>query len=331
MPEIDLSVITVSFNTCDILRETLAAVQRHRGTLRMEQWVVDNASTDGSVGMIRHDFPDALLVVNQENVGPGRARNQVIPRCRGRYILNIDSDVQVHPGTMQALVAYMDEHPDVGAAGCKLLNPDGSYQRSVGNLHHLGPAIRRKIGTIVTRRQREDYSALAEPVNVGWLVGSICIYRQSALEHVGGFDPRFFIYRDDLDLHTRFHQKGWKIAYLPGVAVTHLQGRTADRNFAAARFDYEYGWLLFSRKYGPRWWYWYRRGALLARSYYLTRLASDESLRQRFWGKNPLLLRSVYAELLRASLPGRGLAASSAPPAAVNGIRPSAERETRTR
>src|ERR1700694_3146118 len=179
MPDIDVSVITVSFNTCDILRDTLEAVQRHHGTLRIEQWVVDNASTDGSVGMIRHDFPETQLVVNRENAGPGRDRNQVIPRCRGRYILNVDSDVQVHPGTMEALVAYMDQHPEVGAAGCKLLNPDGSYQRSVGHLHHLAPAITRKIRTVLSRRQREDYSALTQPVNVGWLVGSVCIYRQS--------------------------------------------------------------------------------------------------------------------------------------------------------
>src|ERR1700694_1842234 len=74
------------------LHDPPEAVQRHRWTLRIEQWVVDNASTDGSVRMIRHDFPDAQLVVNQENLGPGRARNQVIPRCRGRYILIIDSD-----------------------------------------------------------------------------------------------------------------------------------------------------------------------------------------------------------------------------------------------
>ena len=331
MPDIDVSVITVSFNTCDILRDTLEAVQRHHGTLRIEQWVVDNASTDGSVGMIRHDFPETQLVVNRENAGPGRARNQVIPRCRGRYILNVDSDVQGHPGTMEALVAYMDQHPEVGAAGCKLLNPDGSYQRSVGHLHHLAPAITRKIRTVLSRRQREDYSALTQPVNVGWLVGSICIYRQSTLEQVGVFDPQFFIYRDDLDLHTRFDRAGWKVAYLPGVAVTHLQGRTADRNFAAARFDYEYGWLLFSRKYGPLWWYWYRRGSLMARSFYLARLSGDEALQRRFWGKSPLLLRGIYAELLRASLPIHSLAASSAPPAAVNAVRPSAEPETRTR
>jgi GT2 family glycosyltransferase len=319
---LDLSIVTASFNTRDVLRTALEAVQRNRGRLQVEHWVVDNASTDGTVEMLRREFPSVKLVVNQENLGPGRARNLVIPACRGRYILNLDSDVIVHPHTMDALVEYMDQHPDVGAAGCRFLNADGTHQPSSRHLREMGPAIKRRIRATFTRRRGKEFTAATSPVSVGWLVGAICIYRKAALQQVGHFDPQFFIYRDDLDLHTRLHLRGWKVAYVPTVSATHLLARSADRNFAVARFDAEYGELLFTRKYGPRWWYWYRRLSLVVRAFYFSRLCSDDGLRQRFWGKNPAMLRQVYAELVRASLPipGRRLAASSAPPPGVNWI-----------
>jgi GT2 family glycosyltransferase len=312
----DLSIVTVSFNTRDVMRETLTAVARHRGRLEIEYWVVDNASSDGTVAMIRSEFPQVELVVSPENLGAGRARNLVIPSCRGRYILNLDSDVMVHPGTMEALIDYMDQHPDVGAAGCQLLNADGSHQASTRHLRQVGPAIKRRIARLLGRRDT-DFRAPTSAVSVGWLVGAICIYRKSALEEVGLFDPRFYLYRDDLDLHTRLHMKGWQVTYVPTVSVTHLLARSADGNFAVARFDDEYGELLFTRKYGPPWWHWYRRLSLLVRGLYYSRFCPDDKLRRRFWGKDPAVLRRVYAELVRMTvpLPGRRLAASSAPPA----------------
>jgi len=312
----DLSIVTVSFNTRDLLREVLAAAARHRGRLVLEQWVVDNASSDGTVEMIRREFPEVKLLASRENLGAGPARNLVIPSCRGRYILNLDSDVTVHPGTMEALVDYMDQQPDVAAAGCQLLNADGSHQVSTRHLRRVGPAIKRRIAGLAGRRDTE-FKAPTSAVSVGWLVGAICIYRKAALEEVGLFDPRFYLYRDDLDLHTRLNMKGWKVVYVPTVSVTHLLARSADRNYAVARFDDEYGELLFTRKYGPPWLYWYRRLSLLGRGLYYVRLCRDDKLSRKFWGKDPAVLRRVYRELVRLTLPipGRRLAASSAPPA----------------
>ena len=316
MAELDLSVVTVSFNTCEILGDSLEAVQRHGGRLKIEQWVIDNGSTDGSAEMVRRRYPAVNLIVSQENLGPGRARNLAIPACAGRYVLNIDSDVIVHPGTMETLVDYMDQHPDVAALGCKLLNPDGTYQATTRHLRQVVPATTRKIRATLSRR-RDDPGSAASASNVGWLVGALCLYRKTALDQVGPFDPRFYIYRDDLDLHTRLHRHGWKVAFLPSATATHYLGKSADGNFAAARFDAEYGELLFTRKYGPMWWYGYSRLALLVRASYFSRFCPDDKLRRRFWGKDPAVLRQVYAELARASLPipGRRLAASSAPPA----------------
>jgi GT2 family glycosyltransferase len=312
----DLSVVTVSFNTRDLMREVLTAAARHRGRLKIEHWVVDNASSDGTVAMIRREFPNVELLVSTENLGAGRARNLVIPSCRARYILNLDSDVMVHPGTMEALVDYLDQHPDVAAAGCQLLNADGTHQASTRYLRQVGPAIKRRIAGL-TGRCDTEFKAPTSAVSVGWLVGAICIYRKAALEEVGLFDPRFYLYRDDLDLHTRLNLKGWKVAYVPTVSVTHLLARSADGNFAVARFDDEYGELLFTRKYGPPWLHWYRRLSLLGRGLYYARLCPDHKLRRKFWGKDPAVLRRVYRELVRLTLPipGHRLAASSAPPA----------------
>jgi GT2 family glycosyltransferase len=317
--EPDLSIVTVSFNTRDILRDALQAVEAPAGRLRLEHWVVDNGSSDGTVEMVQREFPRVSLVINPANAGTGPARNLVIPSCRATYVLNLDSDVIVHPGTMPALVDFMAAHPTVAAAGCKLLNADGTYQRSARHLRQIRPAIARKVRAILTR-QVDDFSSVTTPIDVGWLVGALCIYRRDALEQVGLFDPQFFIYRDDLDLHTRLRLAGWQVAYVPTVTATHLAARTSDKNYAVARFDDEYGDLLFTRKYGPRWWYWYRRVSLATRSFYYARICSDRRLRDRFWDKSPAVLRRVYGELFRASLPipGRRLASSSAPPAGID-------------
>src|SRR5688572_9666781 len=125
-----LSIIIVSWNTASLLENCLASILAGPPTSPFEIWVVDNASTDDSPWMVRKKFPQVHLIENRENVGFARANNQAIQRCMGKYILLLNPDTVVASGALQALVDFLDKHPEKGAIGPRILNPDGSLQIS---------------------------------------------------------------------------------------------------------------------------------------------------------------------------------------------------------
>src|SRR5579862_14385 len=126
----DLSIVIVSFNTRDMLRACLASLPASVEVLRAEVWVVDNHSPDESAEMVRREFPQIRLIANQDNAGFTRANNQALKRCCGRNVVILNPDTEPEPGSLAILSRYLDEHPDVGAVGPKLLNSDGSLQHN---------------------------------------------------------------------------------------------------------------------------------------------------------------------------------------------------------
>ena len=124
---LDVSVIIVSYNVRAFLRQALRSVQRSLQGIRAEVFVVDNDSEDGSCTMVRQEFPEVQLIANEDNVGFAKANNQAIGRARGRYLLILNPDTVVQQCTVQKLAAFLDAHPDAGASGCQILNPDGSF------------------------------------------------------------------------------------------------------------------------------------------------------------------------------------------------------------
>ena len=124
---IDLSVVIVNYNVREFLEQTLRSVFRAQADLNMEVFVVDNNSVDGSPAMVRTHFPEVHLIVNASNAGFGAANNQAIRKARGRYALVLNPDTIVQENTLVTLVRFLDEHPDAGAAGCKILHPDGTF------------------------------------------------------------------------------------------------------------------------------------------------------------------------------------------------------------
>ena len=122
----DISVVVVNYNTAHLLGELFAALEASRGTLKLQVIVVDNASRDGSVDILRAKYPDVELIENPTNVGFGRANNQALPRIRGRYILLLNTDAFVAPDTLQKTVDFMEAHPRCGVLGVKLVRRDGT-------------------------------------------------------------------------------------------------------------------------------------------------------------------------------------------------------------
>src|SRR5690606_1303613 len=124
---VDVSVVIVNYNVREFLEQALESVARASAGLTVETFVVDNDSADGSVAMVRERFPDVRVIANEENVGFARANNQAIREARGRYLLILNPDTLLQEDTLQALVGFMDRHPEAGAAGCRILNPDGTF------------------------------------------------------------------------------------------------------------------------------------------------------------------------------------------------------------
>ena len=232
--EYDLSVVIPSYNTRDLMEQALRTVAEASNDIRVEILVVDNASRDGSADMVAERFPEVELIRIERNLGFGGSNNTAFARVRGRHILLLNSDTIVRPDTLRTMVSFMDEHPDAGAAGCRILNPDGTLQLDcrrgfptpaaafykLSGLSRLFPQSQR------FARYNLTYLDPDEVNEVDALSGSCMIVRRQVLEEVGGFDEAYFMYGEDLDWCFRMREAGWKIYYTPATEIIHFRGES---------------------------------------------------------------------------------------------------------
>ncbi len=250
----DLSVVIVNWNTCDLLARCLRSLAETVLDTRFEVWVVDNNSSDGSVEMVRRDFPAVRLILNSENVGFARANNQAIARCRGRHLLLLNSDTRVLSGSVDRVVRFMDEHPRAGVAGVRLLNPDGSFQAGYTPFPTLGQEflILSTLGRRVCRPTFPSYGPQVEwgPQRVaGYLEGAFLLARRQAADQVGGLDERIFMYAEDVDWCYRFHRAGWEVWYLPAAPIIHYGGQSSRQRRAQMEAQLYGSRVYFFRKH----------------------------------------------------------------------------------
>lgn len=232
----DLTIVVVNWNTRELLRQCLDSIPCGlESAHRAETWVVDNASQDGSAAMVAETFPDVHLVANDTNVGFARANNQAIRQARGRYVLLLNSDTKVLPGALSALVQFLDGHPNAGAAGCRLLNADGTKQRSawmhypnLGSvataafwLNHL-PLLKKR-----ARREEETLNAATNPVQVKHLLGACLMVRRLLLDKVGLMDEDYFMYLEETDWCQRINAAGAGVFFLPSAEIIHFGQQSA--------------------------------------------------------------------------------------------------------
>ena len=227
----DVSVIVVNYNTAHLLHRMWDALQRSRGNLRMQIIVVDNASRDDSVALLRRDFSDAQLVVNETTVGFGRANNQGLSLATGRHVLLLNTDAFVAPDTLRKTIDYMDTHPDCGVLGVQLVGDDGERQPSCRyfptpwnvflartGLAGFFPRVR------MVDDMGWDHASVRE---CDWVVGCYYLVRREVIDEVGLFDPRYFLYSEEVDHCKAAKQAGWKIVFFPDTSVVHLGGESA--------------------------------------------------------------------------------------------------------
>ena len=248
-----LSIIIVNWNTEELLAGCLRSVYETVYDSRLEVFVVDNASTDGSTEMVREQFPQVLLVENSENVGFARANNQAIRRCRGCFVLLLNSDTEVYPGALEAMLRFMEEHPQSGGCGPRLLNPDGSLQASC---HPMLTTTREfwrlmfldRFWPRATYAQERWSLDRARPVEV--LKGACFLLRRAALDQVGLLDEQYFMYTEEMDLCYRLLQAGWQLWWVPQATVKHY-GEASSTQVAESMYVQLYrSKVQFHRKFG---------------------------------------------------------------------------------
>lgn len=227
--DVVLTIVIVNYNSGELLRECLRSVYASDTRNRFRIHVVDNHSTDQSPEMLAKEFPRVILTRNRRNVGFGRANNQVFRAVRDtRYFLALNPDIVVTPGSLDTMCGFMDEHPAVGICGCKLLNPDGSLQFSCRTWPHPLTILLRGLRVeqlLPKNRLFLDYYMRdwdhEERAEVDWVLGSCMMIRRTLFSEVDGFDERFFMYYEDVDLALRAWEAGWKVVYIPDVHMLH--------------------------------------------------------------------------------------------------------------
>jgi len=265
---LDLSIVIVNWNTLNLLAQCLESLvtspnlqisdsldqpgSHHLSPVRIEVLVVDNASTDGSTAMVRARFPWVRLIENQENVGFARANNQAIRESQGHFVLLLNPDTEVKSGALKILVRFMDAHPQTGAVGPRLLNPDGTLQASC----HPAPTLPGELWRLSHLDALWPYAlypmsewALDTPRRVDVLQGACLLLRRSALDQVGLLDEDYFMYSEEVDLCHRLKQTSWSLYWVPEAQVVHYGGQSTQQVAAEMFLQLYQSKLLYFRKH----------------------------------------------------------------------------------
>jgi GT2 family glycosyltransferase len=249
-----LSVIIVSWNTCELLTQCLNSVFESTKTIPLDVWVVDNASKDGSPDMVRRLFPQVKIIENPGNVGFAKANNQAIEQSSGNYVVLLNPDTIVKPGALDELAYFLDIHPQAGAVGPYLLSPDGSLQRSC----YPFPTLSREFWRLLHLDLLQTYGVYdmsswdhdtAQSVDA--IQGACLMLRRETLDQTGLLDPSYFMYTEEVDLCYRIKKAGWDLYWVPQGKVIHFGGQST-RQIAPRMFIslYQTKVHFFRKNYG---------------------------------------------------------------------------------
>lgn len=250
----DLSILIVNWNTCDLLEHCLTSIYENVTKVEYEVIVVDNASQDGSVEMVRQRFPQVTLIENNENLGFAQANNQAMERTVGDYLLLLNSDTLVLPGAVEKMLGFMQAHPDVGAMSCKLLDEKGVtdyFPKTFPTLRSEASWLLWLSGLFdrVTKYGFLDRYRVGE---VDRIKGACMQVRREVVESVGLMEEQLFMFAEEDDWCFRIRKQGWKIYYLPDVAIIHYQGASVKQASQEMFLQLHKSKVAFFRKhYGP--------------------------------------------------------------------------------
>jgi GT2 family glycosyltransferase len=273
---VDISIIIVNWNTQTYLRTCLESIQATARGLQVQIIVVDNASSDDSVKMVKRDFPRVLLLPQQDNLGFAAGNNEGIRFATGRHLFFINSDVKVLDGCIEQLYALLESRPQTGLAGPRILDRNGSTQRSCMSRPTLWNTFCRTVyldkllphwslfSSLLLGHWNHDTQRQVEVIN-----GCFWAARREAIDVVGPLDERFFMYGEDVDWCTRFAQAGWEILFHPQAQAIHYGGASSAK--APQRF--------YVQLYRAKLQYWQKHHSRLSTKAYRVLLLLHHTLR----------------------------------------------------
>ncbi|MCA9980557.1 MAG: glycosyltransferase family 2 protein [Anaerolineales bacterium] len=255
-----LSIIIVSWNVCDLLRDCLRSIYDTADNLALtlEIIVIDSASSDNTVAMVQTEFPAVRLQACAENVGFPKGNNIGLEMANGRYLFLLNPDTVVQPGALQTLVAYLEQNTAVGMVAPQLLNDDGTVQSSRRRFPTLATGFWEStwLQPYAPAHILRDYYMTDLPDNTtaeaDWVQGAAMLIRREVYEEVGGMDEAYFMYSEELDWCRRIRQAGWPIVYLPPAQVTHYQGKSSEQASTQRHINFNRAKLRYFRKYHGR-------------------------------------------------------------------------------
>jgi GT2 family glycosyltransferase len=276
-----LSVIIVSYKCRDLLNQCLESIQMDPLSPDLETIVVDNASGDESVQMVRENYPHVRVIANQENVGFPAANNQALATARGEHLLLLNPDTVVTTGALSTLARFLDAEPGPKIVGLNVRNPDGSAQHSTRESRPGAAAfIIEQIGLRWTSRKSNvnaEELAMGIPQRVGTVSGAALAFTRTTLESIGGFDEDMF-WAEDMDFCFRAGAAGIPVFYLPAARILHYGGESGRRNFRRMLYAQHASRVVFAERH-------YGKGvAVLLRAALTIMLPAKMSIRAaQFW------------------------------------------------
>lgn len=251
----DVSIVIVTWNTREVLRDCLQSIYEQAGRIAFEIIVIDNASSDDTAGMIAREFPTVRLLCNGVNRGFAAANNQGIGMAKGRYILVLNPDTIILDSAIAKTVSFADKHPEAGIVGCHVLNSDGSLQRSCYSYHRVLTVLIHTFGlqrlfpkSRFFGRQDMTWFDFKTVREVEVIAGCFMLVRRKAMEDVGLMDEAYFMYTEETDWCWRMKSQGWKLLFFPDAEIIHLGGVSANQCSLEIQLEAIRSPLLFIKK-----------------------------------------------------------------------------------
>lgn len=256
---IDLSIVILHYNTLKLTRKCLLSIQASE----YEVIVCDNGSTDSSLGALQKEFPRVRFIDNKKNLGFAAGNNPGIRVAKGKYVLLLNSDTEASSETIDAMVRFMDDHPQAGASTCKLLLPDGSLDQAchrgfptpwaaftyLSKLEKLFPKTR------LFGEYHQGYKDVNSIHEVDCISGAFFMVRREVIDDVGLLDEDYFMYGEDIDWAYRIRKSGWKIFYNPTVTILHKKKQSGrehinkKQRISTEIYFHKYNWLFYKKHY----------------------------------------------------------------------------------
>jgi len=253
-----LSIVIINWNDKKVLSGCLESIYKQTNKIDFEVIISDNGSTDDSLQFVKKNYPQALIIENNDNLGFAKGNNSGIKHSRGEYVLILNPDTIILNGALDRFVAWADKHPQVGAFGLRVLNPDGSFQNCARPFptvwrYWIAALYLRSLAYISPIFYSDTYTGWNgnSERKIDWQSGCCIMFRNSVLKQVGVFDPRFFYHYEEVDLCFRIHKTGLDILYTPDSSITHLGGQSVGKfpiRFALEKLRNRYRY--FHKHYG---------------------------------------------------------------------------------